>query len=68
MKKDNLLNAVIEIDEVEYLINEKAAEEITAGEKNIILKRLVDSKERSFPIDIINHSIEKNGIIDRLEK
>lgn len=65
-KNKNLPNAVIEIDEVEYLIDGKAVEEIEIGKANILLKRLIDSDKRSFSIETIQKSIKDNGIIDHL--
>lgn len=62
----NLSNAVIEIDEVEFLIDKKAARAINMGDKKVSLKRLIDGEDRIFSLDTINHSIKESGIIDRL--
>ena len=63
----NLLNAVIEIDEVEFLITETSAKQIAAREALVLLHCLVDSKNMVFPLDIAEKAI-KNGIVDRIGK
>jgi len=67
MKKENLKNAVIEINEVEYLINEKSINALEDGKKLVPIKRLIDGKEEIVSIDTLNEAIQKNGIIDHLE-
>lgn len=61
-----LVNAVIEIDEVEYLVDKKSAEAIEARKDHVTLKRLVDQETRIFPLDEINSAIKKHGIVDHL--
>ncbi len=65
-KNNNLLNAVIEIEEVEYLIDRDANDSIRNDTKDISLVRLIDGEKRIFSRDIILKSIAKSGIIDRL--
>ncbi len=62
----NLLNAVIEIDEVEYLINKDGAEAIKSEDKTILLKRIIDGESSLISIDKIKKAIKDNGIIDYL--
>ena len=69
MKKGNpnLENAVIDIDEVEYIINKDAAKSILLNEKTVILKRLVDQKKVIMSLKEVRKSILDNGIIDTLD-
>ena len=62
-----LENAVIEIEEVEYLINKNAAAEIGRGEKMIILRRLVDLEYHHVSLRVVKRALKKPGIVDYLE-
>ena len=66
MTNFNLIQAVIDIDDVEYLIDENAAILIERGETDIGILRLVDKAIVIFPRQQILSSIEEKGIIDRL--
>lgn len=65
-QEDNLANAVIEIEEVEYLIDEIAANKITRGEETIPLIRLVDNEIRTISLENILKIIREGGIIDHI--
>ena len=67
IKDLNLFNAVIEIDEVEYLINKEGVKAIKSGDKTILLKRIIDGEFSLISIRIINKAIKDKGIIDYLE-
>ena len=67
LKNLNLLNAVIEIDEVEYLINKEGVEAIRFGDKTIILKRIIDGEFSLISVSKIRKAIKDNGIIDYLK-
>ena len=60
-----LNNAVIEIEEVDFLITPGAAAKIEKGIEMITLHRLVDNKDIVFPIEVVRAVIKK-GITDRL--
>ncbi len=66
IKNNNLENAVIEIQEVEYLITKEASEQIKMKKETIDLRRLIDHKNISFSLILINEAIKKDGIIDNL--
>ena len=63
----NLNKAVIEIDEVEYLIDAYAAQLIENNSKEVPLIRLFDRKILILSATEIIDIIKKNGIIDRLD-
>lgn len=65
-QENNLTNAVIEIDEVEYLITEESADKINKGAETISLKRLIDYEERLISLKTLLKIIKQGGIIDRL--
>ena len=65
-KNNNLENAVIEIDEVEFFITKEALEQIKVKSELIVLRRLIDHENRLFPLKLINKIIKKEGIVDHL--
>lgn len=67
--RNNLVNAVIEIEDgVEYLINEKAAEDIYNNVPYITVTRLVDGFVSVVPLMTIQEVIKNSGVIDHLSK
>jgi hypothetical protein len=68
MKTRKSLNkAVIEINEVEYLIDELADRMIEKDEQEIALMRLFDSAIFVFSAKEIKKNIERGGIVDYLD-
>lgn len=65
--KTNLVKAVIEIDEVEYLIDKFAAEMIEKDAEEVILTRLFDSSILVLSSRKIKEIINKGGIVDHLD-
>ncbi len=60
---------VIELDnEVEYIVNDKAIQAIGNDDKEIIIERLIDGKIFKVSLETIKKSLEKNGVIDYLDK
>lgn len=59
---------VVEIDEVEYLIDDKAVASMERGDEKVDLIQLYDSRRYPFDIATIEKSLLKNGIIDYLDK
>lgn len=59
---------VIEIDDVEYVLNDKGVSFIERGHKIISLIQLYDGQVYLFDIETVLKAIEKGGIIDYLEK
>jgi hypothetical protein len=66
-KTKDLANVVIEIDEVEYFIDEDSSKLIAKGEKNIVIIRLIDGVAAVFSQKKIKDAIEKNGIADYMD-
>lgn len=59
---------VIELDdEVEYIIDSKIIQQIKAGEKTVLLIRVVDDYIVPTSLSRIVSSLEKNGPIDYLD-
>lgn len=68
MKEKKTLNkAIIEIDEVEYLIDENASKLIKMKTEDIALIRMIDRKIFVFSLKEIQAVIKKDGIIDYLD-
>lgn len=65
-QEDNIANAVIEIEGVEYLIDEVAANKIARGEETIPLIRLVDNEIRTISLENISKIIREGGIVDHV--
>lgn len=63
---NNLINAVIEIDDVEYLIDETTADKIIRKEEIIPLIRLIDNKMRTVSSEDILKIVQEKGITDHL--
>lgn len=63
--KQDITGAVIEIEEVEYLIKAETAKQINKESDLIILHRLIDNENIVFPLIEVKKAIER-GIIDRL--
>lgn len=62
-------NIVIELeDEVEYLLDDDAVNDIKNKKKEVRLKRLVDGELFIVSVESTNKSLEKNGVIDYLDK
>lgn len=61
-------NIVIEIEEVEYLVNDEVVELIKKGEESIELRQLYDGQNYLFTIQEIEGSLVKNGVVDYLDK
>lgn len=59
-------DTVIEIDEVEYLIDEFAAKMIEKDEEEIVLVRLFDHTPLILSSKQIKEIIDKDGIIDHV--
>lgn len=66
VKRDK--NLVIDIDDVEYLINDEAIEAIEKGSKNIPLIQLYDGQTYLVNIKEIKNSLLQKGAIDYLNK
>ena len=61
-------DAVVEIEEVEYLLDDNAATSIARGDKKIALIQLFDRRSYLFDIEIVVKAIEAGGIVDYLDK
>lgn len=64
--KNNLENAVIEIDEVEYFITKESLKQIKAKKEMIELIRLIDHEKRLFSFKLINEIVKTGGIVDHI--
>ena len=54
--------------DVDYLIDERAAQEITEGTKYVTLRRVYDNKARRIQVTRIRHAFENHCEIDYVEK
>ncbi len=61
-----LLNAIIEINGLEYLIDKNALESIKSEDKTVLLKRIVDHNYDLISYKEVERNIRSNGIIDYL--
>ena len=68
VQKNNLLYAVVEIDEVEYFINQKTANSILNKEKIIRLTRIIDGEIRTISLEGLLKIIKNGGIVDHLSR
>jgi hypothetical protein len=67
--RNNLINAVIELEEgVEYLLDEKAAEDIYNDSPLISVRRLIDGFISVVPLEIVKKAIKDPGIIDHISR
>lgn len=64
--ENDLVNAVIEIDGVDYFIDEETANKILRKENVIPLRRLIDQEIRTISLESILKIIQEGGITDHL--
>ena len=60
------MNAIIEINGLEYLIDKNALESIKSEDKTVLLKRIVDHNYDLISYKEVERNIRSNGIIDYL--
>lgn len=60
-------NIVIEIEEVEYLLDDNAVSLIKQGDKKIPLVQLYDGQSYFFDVQVVIKTLEK-GVVDYLSK
>ncbi len=62
-------NIVIELhDEVEYLLDDEAVEEIESGNEKVTLKRFADRVSVIMEVGAIENTLQKGGIVDYIDK
>jgi hypothetical protein len=66
-KRKNLIKAVIEIDDVEYLIDEFAAKMVEKNSQEVVLIRLFDKEILVLSAKEIKDIIKERGVVDFLD-